>query len=915
MPKNQIKTLLIIILLVGASWVLPAHAADWIAQNSGTTSAINSIDMYDFGTGYAVGDNGVILKTTNGGQGWASQTSPVNVNWKDVEVVNASVAWIVGENGLMAKTENGGATWTSLAKVVTSNLNAIEFLSSETGFIVGDSGTILYTFDSGATWTKKTDLTTQNLFDIHGGTYLGGLSLKRAFAVGANGTIVRFDTMGGWTVLSSGTTNVLQDVYVKQGTESLEVWVAADGVGAGGAPGFLKTTNKGSSWTTISQSAVTSGSITSVAMNSSGVGFATTSTGKTLKTTDGGTSWVADKNFGSSIYLNEVSIQGSGDTFAAWAVGKSGKIYRYDGTSPSAVSSITQTSDVKDNTPTFTWTTSTDDTQGTYGTGIHYYAISLDGGEVIATTQDLTVTLTEVVADGTHTLSIYVVDKAGNESESISKTFTIDTSVATDTNAPTGTISINSDASATNSVSVTLTTTCTDNVACTRMQISVDGTLDTESFESYATTKSITLPSGDGNKYIKIKFKDAAENISPQYTTSIILDTTAQETSIVQKPSSSTSDSSAVFTFDYSGTSITSVLFECRLDTSVFSSCVSPKTYSGLSSDSHTFYVRSVDAAGNYDATPASYSWTITGTSADTSSPTVPQNLKKISSDADSTPTFAWNASTDNTGVTSYLIQVNDGSLVDIGGNLTYTASTLANGSHTIKVLAKDAAGNTSPTSTLYFSVDTTLTPTTVECSLTIGSAYKLTTSPAVYYITEDCTKRPFTNPNIFFSYFDSWSDVVTISKSSLDEVWNDPLGFMPWGPKYDPKYGALVKIVSDPKVYLLLGTEKYWITSETIFLGLNYSWSWVEDVDKALLNKYTTGSEIDYTDHHPNYTIVKYATSPKVYRLEPDPSNSNKQVKRHVLNETVFNSLNFRWDRIVTIPSTEVYTDGAVIE
>jgi hypothetical protein len=260
------------------------------------------------------------------------------------------------------------------------------------------------------------------------------------------------------------------------------------------------------------------------------------------------------------------------------------------------------------------------------------------------------------------------------------------------------------------------------------------------------------------------------------------------------------------------------------------------------------------------------------------------------------------------------MVQVDDGSLIDIGANLTYTTSTLSNGSHTIKILAKDAAGNSSPVSSYSFTVDSSQS-STVECSLTIGAAYKISTSPAVYYITEDCTKRAFTNPNIFFSYFNSWSDVVTISKSSLDTVWNDPLGFMPWGPKYDPKYGALVKIVADPKVYLLLGTERYWITSETIFLGLNYSWTWVEDVDKALLNKYTTGSEINYTDHHPNYTIVKYATSPKVYRLEPDPSNSSKQVKRHVKNETVFNSLNFRWDRIVTIPATEIYTDGAVIE
>ncbi|MBI2475539.1 hypothetical protein HYV69_03905 [Candidatus Uhrbacteria bacterium] len=996
MPKNQIKTLLLFAIIISASWVLPAQAADWIAQTSGTTVSLNSIDMYNVITGLAVGDSGVILKTTNGGQLWLSKGSVVN-NWQDVDFVSSNIAWVVGDGGKIMKSENGGDTWTSVTSGVTTTLRSIQFLSSETGFIVGSSGTILYTFDSGATWTQQAPLTTQTLFGVSGGSYSFGL--KRAWAVGSGGVILKFDTMGGWTTQNSGTTNTLQDVYVKPGTDSAEVWVAANGVSSNGGPGFLKTINSGLNWSVVSQSVSTTGGITSVKMSSSGIGLATLTTGKLLKSTDGGSNWILNKDVGG--YLTDtVSI----DDYA-WAVGWTGKIWLYDSALPSGVS-IMQTTSNNDNTPTFSWSSATDDVQGTYGTGISHYEYSLDGAAYVNIGSGLTLTLSQAITDGNHTFAVRAVDNAGNIGSATTKNFSIDTTapsigIATgsatatvgvsqnfsasysdnfglnicylivnntpqgsvnipgtatgtaqinyvfpsagnysvyfachdtadnvgygapisvvvsaavnDTSAPTGTIKLNNDSAATNSTAVTLATTCTDNVGCAYMQVSVDGTLDTEQFESYSTSKTIYLPSGDGNKTVKVKFKDSAGNLGMQYTSSIILDTTAQETSIIQEPSSSTSDTTATFTFGYGGTSITSVAFECRMDTSIFSACTSPKSYSGLSSGSHTFYVRAVDAALNYDATPASYSWTITGTSADTSSPSTPPNLQKISSTGDTTPTFTWNASTDNAGVTSYLVQVDDGSLIDIGGNLTYTTSSLANGSHTIKILAKDAAGNTSPTASFSFTVDSSQS-STVECSLTIGSAYKLSTSPAVYYITEDCTKRAFTNPNIFFSYFDSWSDVKTISKSSLDAVWNDPLGFMPWGPKYDPKYGALVKIVADPKVYLLLGTERYWITSETVFLGLNYSWSWIEDVDKALLYKYTIGSEINYTDHHPNYTIVKYATSPKVYRLEPDPSNSSKQVKKHILNETVFNSLNFRWDRIVTIPASEVYIDGTVI-
>ncbi len=200
------------------------------------------------------------------------------------------------------------------------------------------------------------------------------------------------------------------------------------------------------------------------------------------------------------------------------------------------------------------------------------------------------------------------------------------------------------------------------------------------------------------------------------------------------------------------------------------------------------------------------------------------------------------------------------------------------------------------------------------SCPLSTQQAYKTNNSPSIFYITENCTKRPFLKASIFFTYFDSWSDVKNTTQFVLDSIKNDSLGFMPWGPKYDPKYGALIKIPSDPKVYLLLGAEKYWITSEYIFNKLNYSWNWIEDVDSRLLNKYNVGSEINYIDHHPNYTLIKYPNSAAVYRLEPDPNDVNRQIKVYIQNENEFNKLGFRWDRIVTISNDEVYEEESVI-
>ncbi|MFA7315119.1 MAG: fibronectin type III domain-containing protein, partial [Candidatus Magasanikbacteria bacterium] len=194
------------------------------------------------------------------------------------------------------------------------------------------------------------------------------------------------------------------------------------------------------------------------------------------------------------------------------------------------------------------------------------------------------------------------------------------------------------------------------------------------------------------------------------------------------------------------------------------------------------------------------------------------------------------------------------------------------------------------------------------NCSLIPQHAYKSNKNNAVYYITTNCTKRAFTSSKIFFTYFNNWSEVIVTTK--LNTIANDTLGFMPYGPKYNPKSGALVKTTNDPRVYLLLNNSKYWITDENIFNALNYQWNWIEDVDQRLLDKYTAKEEITTTNTHPNYTLIKYNNDSKVYRLEPDPTDLTKQVKRYVSNETEFDNLNFRVDRIVTINESKIYRD-----
>ncbi len=96
----------------------------------------------------------------------------------------------------------------------------------------------------------------------------------------------------------------------------------------------------------------------------------------------------------------------------------------------------------------------------------------------------------------------------------------------------------------------------------------------------------------------------------------IVIDTTAPETQIDTNPSNPSNSASSAFTYSANETAT----FECQMDGGGFGACASPYT---LTDGSHTFDVRATDTAGNVDATPASYTWTI-----DTVAPTVLSSVR-----------------------------------------------------------------------------------------------------------------------------------------------------------------------------------------------------------------------------------------------------------------------------------------------
>jgi peptidoglycan/xylan/chitin deacetylase (PgdA/CDA1 family) len=87
-------------------------------------------------------------------------------------------------------------------------------------------------------------------------------------------------------------------------------------------------------------------------------------------------------------------------------------------------------------------------------------------------------------------------------------------------------------------------------------------------------------------------------------------DTTPPETVIDSGPSTieTSHNSSARFAFSSSEPNST---FECKLDDAAYSGCASSKAYTGLDDGTHTFYVRTIDAAGNVEPVPEDWTWAI----------------------------------------------------------------------------------------------------------------------------------------------------------------------------------------------------------------------------------------------------------------------------------------------------------------
>ncbi len=286
--------------------------------------------------------------------------------------------------------------------------------------------------------------------------------------------------------------------------------------------------------------------------------------------------------------------------------------------------------------------------------------------------------------------------------------------------AVTGTVAINSGATATNSASVTLTLSATSTSGTiSQMRFSNDG-ISWSAFEAYATSKTWTLSTGSSTATVYVEFKDSAGSTG-QASSSILYDASAPTISSVSINGGATAANSSTLTFavtaaDTGGTGVAKV---CFTGTSVQGSplCVAVSaggTYPvtlAAGEGLKIINVTVVDGAGNTSsASPA----TIT---IDTVAPTISGvSINAGAVGTSSTAVSVGVTATDNTGGSGLadLILRNQPTAFGTSwaawtGAPTY-AQTLAggDGTATVGVKVRDAAGNVSTEATDSILLDTT---------------------------------------------------------------------------------------------------------------------------------------------------------------------------------------------------------------
>ncbi len=277
----------------------------WSQQTSNTGNDLAQVVFPSSAIGFAVGNSGTVLKTTNAGTDWNVLSSGSTADLRAVCFVNEKTGWIGGTLGTIKKTNDGGATWNAQNSGIDYPINILQFADANNGWAM-DIDNFLRTTNGGSTWTRVTTGPSEGLLSLH------MLNASTGFLGTTFGNVYK-TTDGGavWSMVGSP-----GGYYPK-----IRFANESKGFMAGNGNTIAMTADGGASWNNVY---FNSGSLNDIFVQNENTVYVVGESNTIYKTTDGGTNWThqllsQNNNWNlTSVYFP--------DTQNGWIVGGGGVI-------------------------------------------------------------------------------------------------------------------------------------------------------------------------------------------------------------------------------------------------------------------------------------------------------------------------------------------------------------------------------------------------------------------------------------------------------------------------------------------------------------------------------------------------------------------------------------------------------------
>jgi RHS repeat-associated protein len=290
----------------------------------------------DYGSGVT---RGMVYVTDDGGSTWKRFGGEVGADINKIFWASSSIGYAVGQFGTVLKTTDGGSNWDQLntfgmtqvgASNTTNHLNDLYFTSTTSGVMVGDNALLIYTTNGGTSFTME-DMTTgtgDNLLatdDITSVTYDGTnyyITVTRAVSgQPSQGLIFKSSNLISWTQQTSISTTAQ--------IEKVSYYTTSEAYACGQDGMLLRTEDDGANWQVVPTSTANRFIDVFFRTQDEGLAIIETSTGEGQlhKTTDGGLTWTLFSDAGDD-YNGLFTYENAGSTAKLVAVGDDGLVTR-----------------------------------------------------------------------------------------------------------------------------------------------------------------------------------------------------------------------------------------------------------------------------------------------------------------------------------------------------------------------------------------------------------------------------------------------------------------------------------------------------------------------------------------------------------------------------------------------------------